>query len=141
MSPTRVDTIFRNDTRALIQFLSSGWGRPAAFVFEGLAVHLIGDWDGRDPRLSTRTAVNEGTAPSLVTLLDPVKFAAERPERAFTQAGAFISWVVATRGAEAVKACFAATSPENSAAQNQAAIEAALGAPLAKLEADFRGSL
>lgn len=141
VSPTRVDTIFRNDTRALIESLSSGWGQPAGFVFEGLAVHLIGDWDGRDPRLATRTAVNGGTAPSLATLLDPVKFAAERPESAFTQAGAFMSWVVATRGVEAVKACFAGTSPERSAAENQAAIEAALGAPLAKLEADFRASL
>ncbi|GDX80620.1 hypothetical protein LBMAG42_24310 [Deltaproteobacteria bacterium] len=140
-SGTRIDTVLRNDTRALVAALSRSWGDPPAMLFEGLSVHLAGDWDGRDPKLSTRTQVNEGTAPTLLTLLDPAKFAAEPPERAYTQAGAFVSWIVATKGAPAVQACFAGTGKTKTVEQNQAAIEAALGAPLSKIEAEFRASL
>lgn len=141
VSGTRIDTVLRNDTRALVAALSAAWGSPPVMLFEGLAVHLASDWDGRDPKLTTRTQVNDGTAPSLVTLLDPAKFAAEPPERAYPQAGAFISWIVATKGAAAVQACFAGTSSAKTVAQNQAAIEAALGAPLGTIEAEFRASL
>ncbi len=140
-TPNVAHSILRSDTRALLGALSTAWGAPPPLLFEGLAVHLQGDWDDREPRLSTRMQVNEGTAPSLATLLDPKKFAAEPPERAFTQAGAFIGWIVATKGPETVKALFGATSITATPAANQAAIEKVLGAPLTKIESDFRASL
>ena len=138
---TAVHTLLRSDVRAMMAALSRGWGNPGPLFFEGLAVHLAGDWDGRDPRLSTRQAVNAGTASSLAALLEPAKFAAEPPERAYTYAGAFVSWLVANKGAETVKACFGAVSATATPAANLAGLEKALGAPLSKIEADFRESL
>jgi hypothetical protein len=140
-TPTAVHTGLRNDTRAMTAALAQAWGNPGPLLFEGLAVHLAGEWEGRDPRLSTRQQVGAGTASSLAALLDPAKFAAEPPEKSFVQAGAFVAWVVQTKGAATLKQCFAAVQAGASPAANQAALEGVLGAPLAKLEADFRGSL
>ncbi|MSQ02086.1 MAG: hypothetical protein EXR71_09375 [Myxococcales bacterium] len=136
-----VHTLLRTDVRAMMASLSRGWGNPGPLFFEGLAVHLAGDWEGRDPRLSTRQAVNAGTASTLAALLEPARFAAEPPARAYTYAGALVSWLVATRGPETVKACFGAVSASATVAANVAALEKALGAPLSKVEADFRASL
>ncbi len=138
---TAVHSLLRTDVRAMMAALSRGWGNPGPLFFEGLAVHLAGDWDGRDPRLSTRQAVNAGTASTLAALLDPAKFAAEPPERAYTYAGAFVSWLVANKGGDSVKACFGGVSVSATPAANLAALERALGAPLSKIEADFRASL
>lgn len=140
-SERAVYTILRTDTRALTAALSRAWGDPGALFFEGLAVHLAGDWDGRDPRLTTRQQVAAGTAPALATLLSPATFAAEPPERAYPEAGAFVSWLVASKGVDTVKACFAAVKATATPAANLAAVEAALGAPLSKVEAEFRASL
>ena len=134
-------TVIRSDTRALVALLSRAWGDPGAFWFEGLAVRFAGDWEGRDPRLTTRQQVNGGTAASLAELLDADKFAALPPERAYPHAGAFVAWALDTLGVDKVKAAFGAMRRTATPAANQAAVEAALGAPLSKLEADFRASL
>lgn len=140
-SERAVYTILRTDVRALTAALSRAWGDPGALLFEGLAVKLSGDWDGRDPRLTTRQQVTGGTAASLAELLDPATFAALPPERAYPHAGAFVGWALDTLGVDRVKAAFGAVSRNATPAANQKALETALGAPLSKLEADFRGSL
>lgn len=141
VTPTDVHSVLKTDSRALVLAAASALGNPGPLLGEGLAIHLAGDWDGRDTRLTTRTQVNEGRAASLAALLTPASFAAEAPDRAFPMAGAFVSWVAATKGAEAVSALYAGLRAEGTTAQNQAVLERVLGAPLPALEAAFRASL
>ncbi len=141
VTPTEVHSVLKSDARALVLAAASSLGAPGPLLSEGLAIHLAGDWEGRDTRLSTRTQVNEGRATTLVTLLDAKTFAAEVPERAYLMAGAFVSWVAATKGAETVGVLYSTLTEGGTAAQNQAALEAAMGAPLATLEKGFRESL
>jgi hypothetical protein len=141
VTATDVHSVLKSDARALVLAAAIELGAPGPLLAEGLSIHLAGDWEGRDTRLTTRTQVNEGRATTLATLLTASTFAAEPPERAFPMAGAFVSWVVATKGPEAIRALYSTLKAEGSAAENQAALERALGASLATIEKGFRDSL
>jgi hypothetical protein len=141
VTPTDVHSVLKADARALVLAAASELGAPGPMMSEGLAIHLAGDWDGRDTRLTVRTQVNEGRADSLASILSAEGFAAAPTDRAFPLAGAFVSWVAATKGPEAIRALYSALRAEGTATDNQAALEQVLGAPLAKVEEAFRGSL
>ena len=140
-TPTDVHSVLKTDARALVIAAASTQGTPGPLLTEGLAIHLAGDWEGRDTRLTTRTQVNEGRATTLATLLSASSFAGEAPERAFPMAGAFVSWVATQKGADTLLALYSGLSADGTTAQNQAVLERVLAQPLPAIEAAFRASL
>ncbi len=127
-------TTVRSDARSVVQMLARAWGSaPSPALAEGLPVHVVGQWDDREPRMVTRRLVGEGKCPSLADLLDPAKYAALDADKVLV-AGALVSWVMETKGSGAVKAAYGAANAAT-------ALEGALGMTLAEAEAKFRAWL
>ncbi|MBM4391174.1 MAG: hypothetical protein FJ090_08635 [Deltaproteobacteria bacterium] len=127
-------TTVRTDAKNMVQMLARAWGgAPAPALADGLPVHVLGQWDDREPRMVTRRLVGEGKCPSLAELLDPARYATLGAERVLV-AGALVSWLVEVKGAEAVKAAYGASNAAS-------ALESALGMSLGEAEAKFRAWL
>lgn len=136
---TTIHTLWRGQVRELVRVLARAWGTPPAFLAEGLAVHLAGEWDGRNVKLVTRGLVGRGEAPTLEALL--ADFSKIPPERALPTTGAFVEWLTTTGGAPAVKKLYGALGADATPEANRAAMEAALGMTLTEADAAFRGWL
>lgn len=133
---TAIHTIFRTDTQAIMKVVARSWGDPPPLLAEGLAVSFAGEWDGREIKQASRALAAE--APTLETLLDPKAFRALPPKQAFPVSGAFVQWVIATKGQDAVKALYAALPAGAPVADNRKALEAALGMSLADADKALR---
>lgn len=133
----KLHTIFRADEHELTHILARALGDPPPMLYEGLAVYLSGEWEGKDVRQSTRALVAEGKAPALAELLDAGKFRALPEGAAYTVSAAFLKWV-GTRDPALVKQLYAQTKASVSAAANQKVIETLLGMSLTEAEAAFR---
>ncbi len=131
-----VHTIVRTDPRAIVKALAGALGEPPPLLAEGLAVSFAGEWNGRDLRQASRAL--GGDAPTLSALLDPRSFAALPADRAYPVAGAFVVWVGATKGPDAVKALYGALKSSASPADNEKALAAGLGMSLAEADAALR---
>ena len=136
-----IHSIYRTGDRHLARLLGAAWGDPTALVAHGLSVHLDGEWQGREIKGTARSLNGKGELPALIDLLDPTKFAAADPNRAYPAAGAFLEWVVATKGVEGAKALYTTLKATNTVDANKRALEAALGKDLAGIEADWKAWL
>jgi hypothetical protein len=136
-----IHSIYRTGDRHLARLLGAAWGDPTAFVAHGLSVHLDGEWLGREIKGTARSLVGKGEAPALPELLDPVKFAAANPDRAYPVAGAFFEWVVATKGVEGAKALYTTVKATNTVDANKKAVETVFGKDLAAVEAEWKAWL
>lgn len=126
-------TTQRTDARGIVGMLARAWGTPSPALADGLPVHVLGEWDDREPRTVTRRLVGEGRCPSLAALLDAEQYAGLGSDRVLV-AGALVSWIVETRGADGLKAVYGAANAAS-------ALEAATGKKLADVEAAFRAWL
>lgn len=138
VSEGTIETVVRTDAYAILEALAPAWGNPPALLREGLAVAFVGEWDGRDPRQAARALAADGKAPSLGTLLDPKPFAKLPAGEAYPVAGAFVQWLMATQGNDAMKALYGALKADASVAENTKALETALGMKLADVDAALR---
>lgn len=127
-----VHTIFRSDPRELVTVMARSWGDPPPLLTEGLWLAYTGELEERDVKTAARQLANGSGLPTLATLLDPVKFAAE-PNARIT-AGAFSKWVIEAKGRETLQKAWGATHRGATAAENQKALETALGMSLADAE-------
>jgi hypothetical protein len=136
--PGEIHTVVRTDAHGILEALAPAWGAPPAFLREGLGVAFVGEWAGRDPRQAARALAADGKAPSLGVLLDPKQFVSLPGDVSYPVAGAFVQWLTATKGNEAVKALYGALKSDASVADNTKALEAALGMKLADADAALR---
>jgi hypothetical protein len=136
--PGEIHTVVRTDAYGILEALAPAWGNPPAFLREGLGVAFVGEWAGRDPRQAARALAGDGKAPSLGALLDPKQFAILPADVSYPVAGAFVQWLTATKGNEAVKALYGALKADGSVADNTKALETALGMKLADADAALR---
>ncbi len=133
---TTVHTLFRTDTAAIVKVLARAWGNPPPLLADGLGVSFAGEYDGREIKLTSRSLGAE--APTLDALLDPRTFRALPPPKSMPVAGAFVQWVTATKGQDTVKALYGKLRADAPVAENRAALEAALGMPLAEADKALR---
>jgi hypothetical protein len=133
-----VHTLRRANVPALVQVLARAWGDPPPLLAAGLGVHLAGDWDGKSARQVARGLAGRGEAPTIAAMLDPVAFAALPEATRLPVAGAFVEWVVETKGQPALRALYGALK---AGADTRAPLEAALGVPLADADTAFRAWL
>jgi hypothetical protein len=136
-----IHTLRRAESHEMVAILSRTWGDPPPMFTEGLAIHLAGEWDGREAKAVARGLVGRGEAPALATLLDTAAFRGLPEATAYPLAGAFLDWIVATQDAARVKALYGQLHAGASVADNQKALEAALGKSTADLDAAFRSWL
>lgn len=128
----------RGDTRQLVDLAGTAWGAPPVWLLDGVSVWLDGEYDDKEPRMYLRGQVAAGAAPALADLLDPVRYAAMPEATRKLAAGAFVSWVVSTGGEATLVTLGKAAGSGTSGAK---AVEAALGKPIAEVEAAFRSGL
>ncbi len=133
-----IHTVVRADAYAILEAVAPAWGTPPAFLREGLGVAFVGEWAGRAPRQASRALAAEAKAPTLEALVDPKQFAALPADVAYPVSGAFVQWLTATKGNDAVKALYGSLKADSSAVDNTQALEAALGMKLADADAALR---
>lgn len=132
-------TTYRSDEADIARVvLAAAWGAPAPALAEGVVTHVIGSWDGKDTRLLVRGRIADGKAPALSGLLDPGAAGRLPADATHPVAAAFVLWLEQVKGHDAVKKVVTATRATATGAANIAAVEAALGAKLDAVDAEFR---
>lgn len=135
VSGRTIASIRRNDPHELVRVMASAWGDPPSALLEGIAVYIDGEYDGRDPKLATRAMVGSHEAPELDVLLDDARFAALPEATAKLTAGAFVGWIVDTKGKDTLKALCGKLGAGSSG--NVKALEEVLGMPIADVQKAF----
>ncbi len=123
-------TTQRTDARSIVGMLARAWGTPSPALADGLPVHVLGEWEDREPRMVTRRLVGEGKCPPLAALLDASQYATLGDDRLLV-AGALVGWLVETKGSAGLKAVYGAADPAS-------ALEGATGMKLPDADAAFR---
>jgi hypothetical protein len=132
-----VHSIWATDRHEVVHVLAPAWGDPPALLGEGLAVYISGAWQGQP----VRAAAAAVRAPPLGAILETGAFRALPDEVSYPVAGAFVEWIVAAHGKEALRRLYGALKNGAGAAENARALEAGLGAGADEIDAAFRAWL
>lgn len=136
-----IHSLFRTQPHELAHVLSRGWGTPNTMLSEGLAVHLSGDWQGKDIHLTARELLAAGKIPPISGLMDGTQFRAMDENISYPVSAAFVEWILATKGVAGLKTAYAAVKGDGTAAEQKKALEGAVGMSLTDADAAFRAAL
>jgi hypothetical protein len=109
------------------------------FIRDGLAAAAAGTWSGEPLRTVGSEIVSAGEADALSALLDPVRYARIDERTAVPLAGAFMEYVVATSGPEAVAEIYRMQGAQTGSAV--VAVETVLGRPIGDIEEQWKDYL
>lgn len=137
-----VHTIWHVDRHELVHLLTRTVGRPESVLLgEGLAVHLTGDWQGRDLDAWVRQYHAEGRLPRLDELVDLTSFRRLDEGVAYPVAGSFVRWLVGYRGLSFVKSIYPAWGAHPDPDRFRERVQELYGASLPELERRWLTSL
>jgi hypothetical protein len=104
-----IHKIWARDRHEIAHVLADAWGEPTPLLGEGLAVYLAG-WDNLPAGKAARKVLDEGKWISLDELAK--SFRAHPDAVSYPIAGAYVEWIEATRGREALKELYRSKTPD-----------------------------
>jgi hypothetical protein len=135
-----IHSIFATDRHEIVHVIARGWGDPPALVAEGLAVDLSGAWQGKPVTQAARELIDDKWIP-LEDLLDTKLFYKHPDMQTYPIAGAFISWIVATKGKDKLRELYSRLTVGGLYDDNLRVLEEVCGDRIGLVDAHVRGWL
>jgi hypothetical protein len=132
-----IHSIWATDRHEIVHVLAARWGDPPALLAEGLAVHLSGGWSDSTVRAAAAAALTPTPSVTPSSILDSASFRAQPDARTYPISGAFVEWLLETRGQPFLREAYETLANRAPASENASRLRALLGAPLDRVDADF----
>lgn len=142
-----VHSIWTFDPHEATHVYTSLFGRPSDFFNEGIAVALAVDplsgvyvskWNGTPIDDVARSMKRAGTLPIISGMTATAAFRNVNDQTSYPVSGSFVSFVLAQRGIDAMRAFFAASSRNDSGPAIDTQFRAAFGWTVAEADAAWR---
>lgn len=122
-----IHSIWPTDRHEIVHVLADAWGDPPALLGEGLAVHLSGGWQGGSVKAAAAELLGSDDWVEPTAILDTRVFRAKGDASTYPVSGAFVEWIVATKGKSTLRALYGALQNTAPVEDNRAALDEALG--------------